>query len=65
MDSVMRDGRRRRMMREDLWSDAPSRREPSDQRAAGAGGMRTVFWTWMGIVVVGLVAMIAVPLGGA
>lgn len=52
-------------MREDLWSDAPSRREPSDQRAAGAGGMRTVFWTWMGIVVVGLVAMIAVPLGGA
>jgi len=27
-------------------------------------GMRWMFWTWMGIIVAGLAAMIAVPLSG-
>lgn len=36
----------------------------SDERRADRIGMRTMFWTWMGIVVVGLTIMIAVPLSG-
>lgn len=27
-------------------------------------GMRVVFWLWMGIIVVGLTVMIAIPLAG-
>jgi hypothetical protein len=34
------------------------------QESTGHAGMRTMFWTWMGIVVVGLTIMIAVPLAG-
>lgn len=30
----------------------------------GLTGMRVVFWVWMGIIIVGLAVMIAVPLGG-
>ncbi len=30
----------------------------------GRGGMHAMFWTWMGIVVVGLTIMIIVPLTG-
>jgi len=31
---------------------------------SGRGGMRIMFWTWMGIVVVGLTIMISIPLTG-
>jgi hypothetical protein len=37
----------------------------SDQQDDDAGstrGMRAVFWLWMGVIVAGLVVMIAVPL---
>lgn len=27
-------------------------------------GMKAMFWAWMGIIIVGLVVMIAIPLGG-
>lgn len=27
-------------------------------------GMRAMFWSWTGIIVVGLIVMIALPLGG-
>jgi hypothetical protein len=33
-------------------------RDPAD------AGMRLVFWTWMGIIVVGLAVMIVIPLTG-
>lgn len=36
----------------------------SETDDTGAGGMRAMFWTWMGIVVVGLTIMIIVPLTG-
>lgn len=35
-----------------------------DDRRAAHAGMRAVFWTWMGIIVAGLVVMIALPLLG-
>jgi hypothetical protein len=33
---------------------------PPPERA----GMRAMFWTWMGIIAIGLAVMIAVPLTG-
>lgn len=35
-----------------------------DDEATRTAGMRVVFWVWMGIVVVGLTVMIAIPLTG-
>jgi len=34
------------------------------EREAETAGMRAMFWTWAGIIVVGLVVMIVIPLGG-
>ncbi|KJL49042.1 hypothetical protein RS84_00672 [Microbacterium hydrocarbonoxydans] len=34
---------------------------PVDEETAG---MRSMFWTWMTIIIVGLAAMILVPLSG-
>jgi hypothetical protein len=36
----------------------------SDDRDTGTAGMRAMFWTWMGIIVVGLTVMIMIPLTG-
>ena len=34
------------------------------EQRAGQAGMRAMFWAWMGIIVVGLTIMIAIPLTG-
>ena len=34
------------------------------EQPTGQAGMRTMFWTWMGIIAVGLTIMIAIPLTG-
>ncbi len=34
-----------------------------DEKSSDSG-MRTMFWTWMGIVLVGLSVMITIPLTG-
>jgi hypothetical protein len=36
----------------------------NDDRDTGTAGMRAMFWTWMGIIVVGLTVMIVIPLTG-
>lgn len=36
----------------------------TDDGSVQTAGMRGMFWTWMGIIVVGLALMIAIPLGG-
>lgn len=32
--------------------------------ASARAGMRTMFWTWMSIITIGLAVMIALPLAG-
>ena len=39
-------------------------RKRTDDGSAQTAGMRAMFWTWMGIIVVGLALMIVIPLGG-
>ena len=34
------------------------------QEEEDTAGMRVVFWTWMGLIIVGLAVMIGVPLTG-
>lgn len=34
------------------------------ERTRDTAGMRAVFWTWAGIIGVGLIVMIGLPLGG-
>lgn len=34
------------------------------EEGAGRGGMRVMFWSWVGIIAVGLIIMIALPLTG-
>ncbi len=34
------------------------------EQTRDTAGMRAVFWTWAGIIAVGLAIMIALPLGG-
>lgn len=50
--------------RDDEADDSTANGETMAERETETVGMRAVFWTWMGIVVVGLAVMIAIPLGG-
>lgn len=34
------------------------------EESAETCGMRAMFWTWFGIIIVGLALTIAIPLGG-